>query len=341
MKPVKSKIPIEIVELILHRIPHKALPKAMLVCKAWQNAGARVAYRSITFKSVKQREKLFSCLQLMKEVGRSSPRSSPTNTAFPPPVILRRSSSRFKYESAFARLIKSLDFGLQPKHLRRQDPELPMTKRISHLASPVKSPSSAMSLDSPTFASRIPVNSPSTSLPKMISPVRERVGASVLSVSTISIVSPTRSSKDDLKSPYGSWSHRFVSPLVPLIPSLIPNLQELSLCGCHVNSSDFGLMLSGLRNLIKLDVSYSTLKTDGIEMISRYCRSKLQVLDVSGIFKLGRNRKLAIISIAAYCSALESIIAFDCPELYEETIDECLDLCGGRIRFFRDLVELE
>ena len=86
-----------------------------------------------------------------------------------------------------------------------------------------------------------------------------------------------------------------------------------------------------MRKLERLDISFSTLKSDGVELIGRYCRTKLKWLNISGIFKLGRNKKYALISIVANCSDLLEIMAYDCPEIYSETLEECLDLCNGKI----------
>ncbi|KAJ3329958.1 hypothetical protein HDU91_003715 [Kappamyces sp. JEL0680] len=194
---------------------------------------------------------------------------------------------------------------------------------------PAHSPLSRMSLRR-TSASPTRTVPETRALPVALpsSPVRSRTGASILSVSTGDSGSPTE--KD---APYGEWSHRFISPLLPMVSSLLPHLQELSLCGCHINDNDFITMLRHLTLLVRLDISYSTLKTEGVNSVSRYARHKLEWLNISGIFKLGRNRQHAIVNISAHCTALKTIVALDCPEIYEETLDDCKLACGGRIEF--------
>jgi hypothetical protein len=317
--------------------------------RTWSKLSKRVAYRHIRFTSVKQRERFFSCLQIaqMNKISASkrkqiSPQESSPDK--PPQVRIARKAS-FQIQNIpteAANLIRSLDFGFHPKHLKPHEPELPMSSKTI-LSSPTSmSPTSSsispvsrslgivqnLSLESP-IVTRSMIRAGLTKRVDSVAP-RQRVAAS----------SSTNSFTDSASPPsenYGAWSHRFVSPLMPLIGSLIPNLQELSICGCHVNSSDFGVMLQSMQRLERLDISYSTLKSDGVELIGRYCRNKLRWLNISGIFKLGRNKKYGLRSIVSHCSDLSEILAYDCPEIYEETLSECLEICHGKIKFQLDL----
>lgn len=148
------------------------------------------------------------------------------------------------------------------------------------------------------------------------------------------IISPTMSeSGQKITSPYGSWADRFISPFAPLISQHIPHLKALSLCGCHINGTDFVVMLECLRQLEHLDISYSTLKNSALEYIPRYCRHKLKTLNISGIFKFGRNRGETLILISTFCEALIEIIILDCPEIGWDVLDECIHLTGNRINY--------
>ncbi|KAJ3326295.1 hypothetical protein HDV06_000171 [Boothiomyces sp. JEL0866] len=267
----------------------------------------------------------------------SPTKMSPTkhDPSMPPPVVLRRRSSLRSHTVApMAKLIRCLDFGLAPNSLTKSEPNLPIAKPV--LATP-KTPSlplSALSLDSPIpFSSerRTSTTVPpkySQSLPSSsrLEKIREKPGLYIETENQVV-------KKEELKSPYGSWSHRFVSPLLPIVGQLIPHLKELSLKGCHVNASDFTILLESLTQLEKLDVSYSTLKTQGLAQISRFCRHKLVHLDVSGIFKLGRNKSDTILDISAYCTGLKKIVALDCPEIFDDILEDCKALCQNRIEF--------
>lgn len=133
---------------------------------------------------------------------------------------------------------------------------------------------------------------------------------------------------------YGKWEDRFVNPLLPLIASYIPHLKSLSLSGCHINDWDFSNMLEQLKLLERLDISFSTVKNSGLEGVSRYCRHNLNWLNVSGIFRFGRNKPKTIAAIVQNCIALRTMIVQDCPEIdADEHILEFQELCEGRVDF--------
>jgi hypothetical protein len=443
----------------------------MRVSKRWNKTTKKILYKNIKFTSVNQREMLFKCLHsvdhgiLSVSPRRSgiisvSPRRRSTiseindlDLVTPPRVILaRKGSLRSHVVSQTAQLIESLDFGLRPRLLKHNEPELPCSKQI--LASPIQistisevppspafavgrtrssmsvapfpsirtgvhiparhsvstisqtnpsafrskstnsmsivsesttslepprnlahlrseftmtttspkriTPSSAMSLDSPRspgawqgrwdLRSNSNIEQSHRSVPsededenqdqlsslksEEISPIisparRERPISPILSLSNVS-------SSNEQTSPYGSWSHRFVSPFLSMITQNIPHLKKLSLCGCHVNGNDFTVMIELLTSLEVLDISYSTLKNNSLEAISRYCRHRLKLLNVSGIFKLGRNRAQTLVLISAYCEGLEKIIALDCPEFFLENLEECQTICDHGIEYVVD-----
>ena len=333
----------------------------MRVCKSWSKISKRVIYRKIVFTSVKQREAFFACLQLQvrnQETLVSSARKPPTRSNSskspsgysPPPLILPRKLLKANVIPDSIKCIQSLDFGLRPRNGTVGEPELPMTK-FSFSPAVLSSPS-PLSLSSPmTMLSNMTSNS------SLASPTRQGSASHKHNrppSSSSSIVTRARAfgqtSRNPTQTPakndstmeyedqktYGQWSDRFVSPLLINIAQLIPNLRELCLCSCHINAKDFGLALQGLGKLTRLDISYTTLKSDGLEMVARYCRTNLVWLNISGIFKLGRNKRYAIQAIASHCDALKEVVAYECPELYEEILDECQDITKGRIQFYVD-----
>jgi hypothetical protein len=225
------------------------------------------------------------------------------------------------------------------------EPDLPCTKKVSPIKTQIESIPDG-DLTSPASA---------TSENSVSSPVRmglyisknpgEQIGPSG---SKIVLVNNETQMKRDLKkkpglvlnppklAPYGEWKDRFVSQYLPVVADCLPHLQSLSLCGCHISHGDFVLVLSGLSMLTNLDISYSTLKTESISSIAQYCRHRLEKLDISGIFKFGRNRGHSIVAVTAYCQKLSLIIAKDCPELYPEVIEECLAVSIAKVQIITD-----
>jgi hypothetical protein len=133
---------------------------------------------------------------------------------------------------------------------------------------------------------------------------------------------------------YGKWEDRMINPFLPLIASYIPHLMHLSLSGCHINDWDFANMLEQLSFLESLDISFSTVKNEGLEGVSRYCRFKLKWLNVSGIFRFGRNRPVVLAAIVQNCKALKILVVKDCPEIdKDEHISEFRNLSSGRVTF--------
>ncbi|KAJ3274912.1 hypothetical protein HDV01_001776 [Terramyces sp. JEL0728] len=345
-KRVVKPLPNELIELILRKVPQSKLVDTMCVSKSWHNSSSRILYSKVKFTSVAQREKFFSCLQNMgsyKPSTRFRPasalRHSPTKTStkhdpsMPPPVVLRRRSSLRSHTVApMAKLIKCLDFGLAPNSLTRSEPNLPSAKSVLSTPKTPGLPISALSLESPIpFSSERRAST--TEPPKFTRPSSSRV-ENIREKPALRIETESQILKiEDLKSPYGSWSHRFVSPSLPLVGQLIPHLKGLSLKGCHVNASDFTILLETLTQLEILDVSYSTLKTPGLSQISRFCRHRLVHLDISGIFKLGRNKSDTILDISAYCTGLKKVVALDCPEIYDDILEDCKALSQNRIEF--------
>nr|KAJ3404045.1 hypothetical protein HK105_003970 [Polyrhizophydium stewartii] len=143
-------------------------------------------------------------------------------------------------------------------------------------------------------------------------------------------------SPEKVLTPYGdAWDHRFVSKFLEPLGAFCTNLRSLSLSGCHVFDHALEELLPRLPHLERLDISYTTVKRQGLAAIARSCRTRLEWLDISGIFRLGRNRGEVLLEIAACCHGLRTVVALDCPELQSETLSECLQLRAG-MRFLRD-----
>jgi hypothetical protein len=77
------------------------------------------------------------------------------------------------------------------------------------------------------------------------------------------------------------------------------------------------MLIQGLSYLTHLNVSYSTLK--GNALLDIKSLRGLVELDVSGIFKFGRNRPEYLLSIV---SDLDTLIMKDCPDVYPEHVQE-------------------
>lgn len=129
------------------------------------------------------------------------------------------------------------------------------------------------------------------------------------------ITSPSHPSISNLSSPssaaYGTWKDRFISPFLPLIPYLV-NLSILNLSGTHMNDSDFQGLMSVV-NLAVLDISYSTIKDKGMQSLAR--QKRLRSLNVSGIFRFGRNHQETLMAILHACKEMKKLIVRECPEL--------------------------
>ncbi|KAI8923181.1 hypothetical protein BC831DRAFT_472258, partial [Entophlyctis helioformis] len=129
---------------------------------------------------------------------------------------------------------------------------------------------------------------------------------------------------------YGeAWEHRFVSKFLQPLAAFCPNIRNLSLSGCHMYDYAFDEMLRSLPNLERLDISYTTLKRAGLEAVATHCRHRLMWLNVSGIFRLGRNKTSSLIDIAMHCRLL-------CTMVSDETVVECLEISGGRLSVVRE-----
>ncbi len=327
-------------------VPLRNLPKLMAANKRIGAIAKKQAYKKVVFTSLSQRTQFFEILSKLPSSnsghfpaakGGKSPRSiSPTSMNPPSTCLPRRASVRINGPSESAKLVRALDFGLHPSVVKARESDLPgmkpvLSKKVEETA--VFSPQTAFSnisfdLALPSPIVRSPTRLQLTSSPLQTPPLRKRVGNSILTVSTTS--SPSTS--PTITSPYGKWSHRFVAPLLSQVSQLFPHLCELYLCGCHINDQDFTTMLSLLPRLTRLDISYSTLKTSGVAAISRYCRHKLTWLDVSGIFKFGRNNSDTLLKIAFYCEALTVIVALECPEIYKEVVGDVVQI-NNRIDF--------
>lgn len=320
MKPnTKVKLPIEVQQDILRFLPRKTLSTAMRVNKSFYQTGRKLLYRHIRFYSVLQRDKFFELLSLS-----SNSVASPTSSTIMSPEISspgeapavripRRRSPRINRPSDLANLIYSLDFGLRPREMSKREPQLPCTRVKT---SPIRAGPSI---------SDSPVGEP-PNRSGVVSRMSDNLSQRRSNTPVLNLKTET----------YGEWNDRFVSTLMPKLAELLPNLVQLNLCGTHLSKNDFTIVLSGLTNLEWLDVSYSTLKSDSVSLISRFCRTKLQFLNLSGIFKFGRNKGSLVVDMTMYCEALSKIVLIDCPEFYGEHLEECEQLCAGRIEFITD-----
>ena len=323
MKPKKAtRLPNEIQREILKFLPSKYLNNAMRVNKYFYQTGKKLLYRDIRFYSVNQRDKFFELLS-----ATSNSMTSPTSPLSPelrspdeqPPAVRipRRRSPRLNQPCDIANLIHSIDFGLRPREISKKEPPLPCTKVWT----------------SPTKPSSLPlINAESPGIGSFHR--HGVVDRMTVSLAQRRVDTPTLDLAPRKK--YGEWEDRFISKFIPTLAEMIPNLVKLNLCGSHLSKNDITIVLSGMPNLEWLDISYTTLKADALSAISRYCRTKLAYLNLSGIFKFGRNKSSSIIDMVMYCEGLKTLVLLDCPEFYGVCLEECLELSQGRIKFITD-----
>jgi hypothetical protein len=311
-----ADLPNELVDQILRFVPKKRLSVLARVSKRIYPIAKSRILKSIHFESLTERNLFFETL----------------------------SKSFYERKSKNAGLIQALDFGLRPRVMLPNEPPLPCSKPISPNRMALDSPrittinTSRWNLGgspdrmaiSPTRTSlRISTRSTSSTSPTRVSKTTRsptRTSPSRMSTSP-SAKSPTKV-KSTMTERYGEWNHRFISQYIPHITTHLPHLKSLNLCGCHLNAHDFMTILTHLKQLRHLDISYSTLKSDGVSSIARYARN-LETLDMSGIFKFGRNRTSCLVDIVLNCGDLEKLVLKDCPEVYPETVEEIQSLNSG------------
>ncbi|KAJ3086721.1 hypothetical protein HK102_012632 [Quaeritorhiza haematococci] len=126
---------------------------------------------------------------------------------------------------------------------------------------------------------------------------------------------------------YGSlWEHHFVSPVLVLVSEHFPFLRELRLSRCQFQDAALEPVLKRIPFLRYLDVSYSSIRTLGLRYIAEYCQTHLEALDVSGVFRLRRNKASVLVDIAENCRALKIITMYRTPDIVVDVQQQCLEV---------------
>ncbi|KAI8905014.1 hypothetical protein EDD86DRAFT_212057 [Gorgonomyces haynaldii] len=320
------KLPNELVGEILSKLRHpRHLAKAMRVSKSWNQMATRLVYRDIVFKSVKQRERFFSSLTEHTPLSPTKSPKSPSKlrelqSPVPPPVRLTRKSMRKM--PLRVQCVRSLHFGLGPRMVSPVQPQLPSVKSVLSGSPLVGSPEQLSTMSSPSRE------------PTAVSPMgytRHRPGSLQTPQSApgrLTVYIPKE------EEPYGAWEDRFINPLLPFVGYYFPHLKSLSISGCHVNDFDFIAMLEQMQQLEFLDMSYSTVKNAGLEGVSRYLRHSLVTLNVSGIFKFGRNRTKTLLVIAQQCQKLKDLYCLNCPEVDAEDVEAIREMSENKVQVY-------
>ena len=335
MKRVTIQIPLELIECIISQLNDpQDIVTAISTCKSWYRVGIKHLYERVTFRSFNQREGFFKLLASDIKLSpttlipclSSSPSRALKSPKSPTPTSIRPKRKTYLLRIFQPGLfVKRLDFGLGPRALILNNTIKGVTKK--RRSGSINRKSSMMSI--------------------VESPVKQRrkgVAGSILTVNTASsstlVESPVNSGMltTSTSESYGNkWDHHFVSKYLETLTQFCPNLQVLSLAGCHIFDHAFEDTLKALPNLVHLDIAYTTLKKSGLESVAKYCRFHLETLDISGVFRLGRNDDDVVTNIVINCTKLKRIIANECPELYNDVAAECLRI-NPKLQLIRDTI---
>ncbi|KAL6594513.1 hypothetical protein U3516DRAFT_567221 [Neocallimastix sp. 'constans'] len=125
------------------------------------------------------------------------------------------------------------------------------------------------------------------------------------------------------------WSQHCVNSSLNLITIYCPNIVSLNLSGCQFYDYIFCELLESCKNLMYLDVSYSSIKQMGLlGILESVTRSKdplpLKELNLSGIFRFWRLYREArfLPNLIKKANNLKKVTILDCPDLLEEVVEE-------------------
>ncbi|KAJ3378455.1 hypothetical protein HDU84_007560, partial [Entophlyctis sp. JEL0112] len=219
--------------------------------------------------------------------------------------------------------LRSLDLGFRPIDMAPPNTPFAATPASLAIIAPTSTSFAMTTLTSSSLSRRPPANTPR--------PSYSSISSSVSSVSSAgSSVFANASSTAASHAAYGSqWFHRFIADDLIKILSLCPNLRSLCIAGCQIRGEDIEVVASSFRNLFfglqSLDVSMSNLKGSALVALVDACSGTLEILDISGIFKLRRNSASVLYSIVDACPNLKRLIANDCPDIdLDVRVEVCL-----------------
>jgi len=126
------------------------------------------------------------------------------------------------------------------------------------------------------------------------------------------------------------WRQHCINSSLNLISIYCPNIVSLNLSGCQYYDYILCELLDNCKNIMYLDVSYSSIKQMGLlailESVSRTENPlPLREINLSGIFRFWRlyreNRFLP--NLIRKAKDLKKVIILDCPDILDEIIEEC------------------
>jgi len=125
------------------------------------------------------------------------------------------------------------------------------------------------------------------------------------------------------------WNNHCVNSSLNLITIYCANIVSLNLSGCQFYDYVLCELLDSCKNLMYLDVSYSSIKQMGLlGILEGVSRSKdplpLRELNLSGIFRFWRlyREKRFLPNLIKKANDLKKITILDCPDILDEIIEE-------------------
>ncbi|KND04457.1 uncharacterized protein SPPG_00186 [Spizellomyces punctatus DAOM BR117] len=297
-------IPTEIWELVVAHLEKTGdIYPLLTVSKAWHAIAVRALYKCIVFTSIRQRNSFAAKLcgtknaELAVEmrwitgklqaiaIDEDHHSTSPIAPAAEIPELSLPSTKAYNghFVPDLAILVKGIDFGFR----------------------------SAPTASVPTFTPTPTPNSSAPGTPSSSAPASPTLQPAALPNSVAIAASLLESSL-----PYGVWEHRFVSPLLLMISHRCTHLSYLCLSGCQFGDSIFAEALAKLPELTKVDLSFSSVKWEGLQGVAQHCQKRLRWLDISGIFRFRRLRPTLVADILENCTSLSDLVINQCPDLH-------------------------
>ncbi|KAJ3008352.1 hypothetical protein HKX48_008577 [Thoreauomyces humboldtii] len=288
-------------ELWAQIISHLASPAdifpVLTVSRTWHAFAERQLYRSITFTSLAQRNRFAARLCSDRHLDLAIEMRWMTAQE----VAVRRATwSAVPVGTPPRKLVRSIDFGFKPSVTTPAPPSNPTPTPVSSSAttptgSPVIRPTSASALG----------------LPNSIALAAAHLNSG-----------PSSSSYGNLPDvhAYGAWPHRAVSPLIVLIAHHLPDIVHLNLAGCQFDDGVFAENVPRFTNLRTLDVSCTNIRNMGLAAIASSFPG-LIILDLSGTFRLRRNRSSHLANIVQGCQSLQRISVLQCSDVAEAVVE--------------------
>ncbi|ORX64465.1 hypothetical protein BCR32DRAFT_287077 [Anaeromyces robustus] len=126
------------------------------------------------------------------------------------------------------------------------------------------------------------------------------------------------------------WNQHCVNSSLNLISIYCPNIVSLNLSGCQYYDYVLCELLENCKNIMYLDVSYSSIKQMGLlAILDSVSRTEnplpLREINLSGIFRFWRlyRESRFLPNLIRKAKDLKKVIILDCPDILDEIIEEC------------------